>query len=169
MKTLIVITLLIISVIAYYFISSSPAHEKNQTIKSKALTSMKKEVPKISLEDTLDIKSQHVKTYHPTNAKNDYISLQDLQKVALPRRSNSTHKSYDAKIFESFSYVLKRASGRDETVVLNSKISTLLPTKTRVDNFKELLSSHFNIDKAYATELMKKKKTVWDWIHYLSK
>jgi hypothetical protein len=119
---------------------------------------------------------RHTKPHSPTLSDKEVLTLDDLRRGPAGQKSSikavkASQKSYNQMVFLQLKKILEQASSTyyaKKHIVLNSYISTILSSRQSRERFKELLASDFGLDDETIGEQLKKNRTVWDWVIFLS-
>jgi hypothetical protein len=195
MKILIPLTILVVSFLIYYFFNA-PSHgdtqksinNKNNSIpigtttevhiqpqvKPQPSTPTPSPVPQII--DLTGGSYENIKVIPKSKnlgSKRDYMTLDDLRKEHKNIEDKNQKKTlnFNQEVFEQLKKILQQSSSTyyaKKGIVLNSRISFLLPSQRAKDRFVTLLASDFGIDEEMAREQFKNHLIVWDWVSFLS-
>ncbi len=179
MKILIPLTILILSFIVYYFFYTPITEQKVEhvevAIQPISLKKEKKEIRHDYISNLATAKTIPVEKKHAP--EKEYLSLDDLRHNRTQfnhnnkQESHNSQQSYNQMIFEQLKKILQQSSSTyyaKKHIVLNSYISSILPSQSAKEKFKALLSSDFGLDDESINQEMKHNRTVWDWVIFLS-
>ncbi len=179
MKILIPLTILVLSFIIYYFFNTPMLPEKKDAHVAVSIEPVPITKEKTVTEHNYISNLATVETIPVTNKKpaapKEYLTLDDLrhnrQQVTTNSQITTESQSYDQMVFEQLKRILQQASSTyyaKKHIVLNSYISSILPSQNARERFKTLLGSDFGLDEETINQEMKHNRTVWDWVLFLS-
>ncbi len=190
MKLIIILTIFITSYLIYYlFYNPTGSGEQNSSIrvdevhnyeKITPTTSHPTPIPQISTPTTtskriltLDELAQKKATVNKPVIK-DYLSLGDIKKRIKQhpsKNSQTQYTTYQKEIFLELKKLLQNASNTyyaKNSIVLNSHMISILPTRESQEKFKSLFIKQFGYDRATIDAVYNKNRTVWDWVMFLT-
>ncbi len=179
MKILIPLTVLVLSFIIYYFFNT-PARVTSSEVKpvdTKILTlEKKKEVLKENYISNLATIKAAPSFPKKIQTNKEYITLDDLRGGNFKQSNIVTEKvmsekSYNQMVFQRLKTILQQASSTyysKRHIVLNSRISSILTSQNAREKFKASLSTDFGLDNETIEKELRRKRTVWDWVMFLS-
>jgi hypothetical protein len=140
MKIFILLLILVIAFFYYLFFSDTVNHTS-----SKSGTSLE------NIEKEYNQKID--------NEVKEYTSLSTQIPTAIP----------EEQTFDTVKSILKESSGRQyaPNITLNTRINSYLYTINSREDFKQKISSAFNLTYDDVDKSYKKNKLVWDWVNQL--
>lgn len=179
MKILIPLTVLVLSFIIYYFFSTPisstskkvpPLSENVSTFKEKSEMLAENFIPSLA--------SMKIQPRPQNSIQTDkvYLTLDDLKNkkfksTGTDKDKQVSQKSYNQMIFQRLKTLLQQASSTyyaKKHIVLNSRISSILTSQNARDKFKTALATDFGLDDETIEQELKRNRTVWDWVTFLS-
>lgn len=179
MKILIPLTILVISFIIYFFFTtpvgpkvetSIPLDTSKLEYRKEAQKSPPSYVPNLATIKSVPTPSK------TTTPQKEYLTLDDLKKGPkqdkhAPHKSVPATHNFNQIIFQQLKLLLQQSSSTyyaKKPIVLNSRISSILPSQDAREIFKSKIASDFGLDDETIEEQMRKNRTVWDWVIFLS-
>ncbi len=185
MKLIFILTVLIVSFLIYQLFYGKSFHsDSNRSIAINDVVTPKQEQPAHRFEplpieeklqelpDTPAHKAQ--KSMPKEDIIKDYLTLEDIKRELKKKREKEPqieYTSYQKEIFLQIKQLLQQSSHTYYTkhsIVLNSYMRSILPTRESREKFKTLFIQHFGYDEATVEAAFKKYNTVWDWVNFVA-
>ena len=145
MKTFIFIFILVIGFFFYLFTNT----DSYQTINSNQSSQNSNILEDIEKQNNIEIEQE----------VSEYTSLSNEEPTAIP----------EDQTFDTIKNILKESSGRQyaPNITLNTRINSYLYTLNSREQFKQGISSAFNLSYDEVDKKYRKNKIVWDWVNQL--